>query len=215
MEITSSAFADGAEIPRKYGYYNGNESPPFRITEIPEGTKTLALIMDDPDAMNVVKNGKKPYSKPFVHWVLYNLTTAPWSKTRYKIPESIPESIQLQNGSLSLPLSVDEWKKIKGKKTQRFHEFIKDAYGSVFGMFGANDFDEFAYGGPAPPNPHEPRFAGSPERHTYVFKVYALDVGGFNFYLDETDTPVTKEDVEKAMEGHIIEQTQLTGTYAP
>ena len=64
---------------------------------------------------------------------------------------------------------------------------------------GMTDFGEVGYGGPAPPD----------KRHTYVFKLYALDT--------ELDLPdkSTKADVEKAMEGHIIEQTQLTGTYAP
>jgi len=65
---------------------------------------------------------------------------------------------------------------------------------------GESDFyGEVGYGGPAPPD----------KRHTYVFKLYALD--------SELDLPdkSTKADVEKAMEGHIIEQTQLTGTYAP
>ena len=64
---------------------------------------------------------------------------------------------------------------------------------------GMTDFGEAGYGGPAPPD----------KTHTYVFKLYALDT--------ELDLPQksTKADVEKAMEGHIIEQTQLTGTYAP
>ena len=64
---------------------------------------------------------------------------------------------------------------------------------------GMTDFGEADYGGPAPPD----------KTHTYVFKLYALDT--------ELDLPQksTKADVEKAMEGHIIEQTQLTGTYAP
>ena len=64
---------------------------------------------------------------------------------------------------------------------------------------GTTDFGEVGYGGPAPPD----------KRHTYVFKLYALD--------SELDLPdkSTKADVEKAMDGHIIEQTQLTGTYAP
>ena len=66
---------------------------------------------------------------------------------------------------------------------------------------GVNDFGESGYGGPAPPD----------KRHTYVFKVYALDSG----LLDLDDKATTKADVEKAMEGHLIEQTQLTGTYAP
>jgi len=64
---------------------------------------------------------------------------------------------------------------------------------------GMTDFGEADYGGPAPPD----------KTHTYVFKLYALDSK-----LDLPDKS-TKVDVEKAMEGHIIEQTQLTGTYAP
>ena len=65
---------------------------------------------------------------------------------------------------------------------------------------GESDFyGEVGYGGPAPPD----------KRHTYVFKLYALDT--------KLDLPEksTNADVEKAMEGHIIEQIQLTGTYAP
>ena len=65
---------------------------------------------------------------------------------------------------------------------------------------GRNDFHEIGYGGPAPPD----------KRHTYVFKLYALDS-----VLGDLGVDSTKADVEKAMEGHIIEQTQLTGTYAP
>ena len=65
---------------------------------------------------------------------------------------------------------------------------------------GVNDFGDEGYGGPAPPD----------KRHTYVFKVYALDGT-----LKGINSESTKADVEKAMEGHIIEQTQLTGTYAP
>jgi len=64
---------------------------------------------------------------------------------------------------------------------------------------GMTDFGEVGYGGPAPPD----------KRHTYVFKLYALDS---KLVLPDKST---KADVEKAMEGHIIEQTQLTGTYAP
>jgi hypothetical protein len=64
---------------------------------------------------------------------------------------------------------------------------------------GMTDFGKAGYGGPAPPD----------KRHTYVFKLYALDTK-----LDLPDKS-TKADVEKAMEGHIIEQAQLTGTYAP
>ena len=68
LKLTSSAFSDGGEIPRECGYKNGNEKPPLTINGIPEGTKSLALIMDDPDAM-------EPAGKVWVHWVIWNIPT--------------------------------------------------------------------------------------------------------------------------------------------
>ena len=143
LQLTTPAFSDGAEIPRECGYKNGNEAPPLAINGIPEGTKSLALIMDDPDAMGAV-------GKVWVHWVVWN------------IDPTATESLQ-------------------------------DA------TEGMTDFGEVGYGGPAPPD----------KRHTYVFKLYALDTK-----LDLSNES-TKADLEKAMEGHIIEQATLTGTYAP
>ena len=51
--LESEAFDSGGVIPRKYGYKNGNRSPPLKISGVPENTSSLVLIMDDPDAMDV------------------------------------------------------------------------------------------------------------------------------------------------------------------
>jgi Raf kinase inhibitor-like YbhB/YbcL family protein len=64
--LESKAFENGGIIPRKYGYKNGNQSPPLKISGVPENTASLALIMDDPDAMGAV-------GKVWVHWVLWNI----------------------------------------------------------------------------------------------------------------------------------------------
>jgi len=64
--LESEAFDSGGVIPRKYGYKNGNLSPPLKISDVPENTSSLALIMDDPDAMGAV-------GKVWVHWVLWNI----------------------------------------------------------------------------------------------------------------------------------------------
>ena len=146
LKLTSSAFEDGSEIPRKYGYKNGNEVPPLAINGVPEGTEYLTLVMDDPDAM-------EPAGKVWVHWVIWNFTCFADGKPDFSRP------------------------------TKQ----------------GMTDFGEVGYGGPAPPD----------KRHTYVFKLYALDTD-----LDLPDKS-TKADVEKAMEGHIVDQATLTGTYAP
>ena len=64
--LESSAFSNGGEIPIKYGYKNGNVSPSLKISGLPQETKSLALIMDDPDAMGAV-------GKVWVHWLLWNI----------------------------------------------------------------------------------------------------------------------------------------------
>ena len=50
MKVTSPAFEDGEAIPRKYSCNGEDVSPQLDITDIPAGTATLVLIMDDPDA---------------------------------------------------------------------------------------------------------------------------------------------------------------------
>ena len=146
LKLESFDFSHGGEIPRECGYKNGNKKPELSVSGLPDGRKSLALIMDDPDAMGAV-------GKVWVHWVVWNI-----------FPVGNTGVVDVMTGTE-----------------------------------GMTDFGEVGYGGPAPPD----------KRHTYVFKLYALDT--------ELDLPdkSTKADVEKAMEGHIIEQTQLTGTYAP
>lgn len=63
IELTSRAFENGSPIPMKHTCDGGNASPALSWTGCPEGTKTLALIADDPDAP----------AGTFVHWVLFNL----------------------------------------------------------------------------------------------------------------------------------------------
>ena len=62
LQITSSAFSEGGMIPRPYTCDAKDVSPDLTWTGIPEGTQTLVLICDDPDA---------PMGT-WVHWVLFN-----------------------------------------------------------------------------------------------------------------------------------------------
>ena len=66
MKIESDAFQNGSEIPRKYGYKKDNVNPTLIIQDVPTDTKSLALIMDDPDAMGAV-------GKIWVHWIVWNI----------------------------------------------------------------------------------------------------------------------------------------------
>ena len=144
FSISSKYFKEGEEIPKNCGYKHGNKLPGITISLPPTGTKTLAIIMDDPDAMGAV-------GKVWVHWLYYDPVTTPTKA------------------------------------------------GATRPVEGKTDFGEIGYGGPAPPD----------KRHTYIFKVYALDT-----VLDLKEG-YSKQELEDAMKGHIIAEAKLTGTYAP
>ena len=148
FSLESQAFENDEVIPRKYGYKNGNFSPPLKINHIPKNTSSLVLVMDDPDAVGAV-------GKVWVHWVVWNID---------------PKINELKENSI--PSSCVE---------------------------GETDFGKIGYGGPAPPD----------REHTYVFKLYALDVK-----LDSTKGS-TKNQIEKNMKNHIIAETHLKGRYSP
>lgn len=68
LKLESAAFAEGEAIPKKYTCEGEDVSPPLAWTGIPEGTKSLVLIVDDPDAPD-----PKAPKMTWVHWVLYNV----------------------------------------------------------------------------------------------------------------------------------------------
>jgi Raf kinase inhibitor-like YbhB/YbcL family protein len=84
IKITSSAFQEGGLIPAKYTCDGADISPPLQWDAVPEGTKSIALISDDPDA---------PMGT-WVHWVLFNLP----SETK-ELAENIPPQETLPNGA--------------------------------------------------------------------------------------------------------------------
>ena len=68
LRLTSSAFSDGAAIPAKYTCSGQDLSPPLAWSGVPEATRSLVLIVDDPDAPD-----PKAPKMTWVHWVLYNI----------------------------------------------------------------------------------------------------------------------------------------------
>jgi Raf kinase inhibitor-like YbhB/YbcL family protein len=66
FSIHSSVFSQGQTIPKPYTGDGGDVSPPLAWTDPPEGTKSLALICDDPDAP----------SNTFTHWILFNIPSS-------------------------------------------------------------------------------------------------------------------------------------------
>jgi Raf kinase inhibitor-like YbhB/YbcL family protein len=85
LTLTSTAFADGKAIPDQYSCWGEGVSPPLQWSEAPAGTKSFALIVDDPDAP----------SGTYVHWVIYNI---PSSSTG--LAQGVAPDAKLPDGSL-------------------------------------------------------------------------------------------------------------------
>jgi Raf kinase inhibitor-like YbhB/YbcL family protein len=95
MQITSPAFSLKKEIPPKYTCQGANVSPPLSWSGLPAGTKSLVLIVDDPDA----PDPRKP-KRVWDHWLLYNLPPA---------AKGLAEGVKdLPKGTLS---GKNSWKK--------------------------------------------------------------------------------------------------------
>ncbi|MFQ5751652.1 MAG: YbhB/YbcL family Raf kinase inhibitor-like protein, partial [bacterium] len=84
IKITSKAFEEGGMIPDKYTCDGADISPPLKWESIPDSTRSLALISDDPDA---------PMGT-WVHWVVYNLPA-----TKRELPENVPPRETLADGT--------------------------------------------------------------------------------------------------------------------
>ena len=81
MKIQSPAFAHNEKIPTNYTADGKNVNPQLKISEIPKGTKSLVLIIDDPDAQRVC-------GYTWVHWVIFDILV---ESDTVEIPEnSIP-----------------------------------------------------------------------------------------------------------------------------
>lgn len=82
IKVTSSAFVQGERIPKRYSGEGQDISPPIAWSDLPEGTKELVLICDDPDA---------PTTDPWVHWVIYKIPA-----DTHELPEAVPNALRLK-----------------------------------------------------------------------------------------------------------------------
>jgi Raf kinase inhibitor-like YbhB/YbcL family protein len=97
MRITSSAFGPGAAIPREHTCDGKGTSPALAWDGLPAGTKSLSLIVDDPDAPDPAAP-----QRVWVHWVLYDI---PPSATG--LPAGVPPA-QLPTGTKQ---GLNDWKR--------------------------------------------------------------------------------------------------------
>lgn len=91
LRISSTAFQNGGTIPRPYTCDGNDASPPLAWTGVPAEAKSLALIVDDPDA---------PVGT-WIHWVVFNIPADVVS-----MPEQVPQGPTLANGAQQ---GVNSW----------------------------------------------------------------------------------------------------------
>jgi Raf kinase inhibitor-like YbhB/YbcL family protein len=95
LTLTSTAFTDGGEIPAPYTCQGEDKAPPLAWSGVPDNTRSLVLIMDDPDAPD-----PKAPRMTWVHWVLYNLPPD---------ARSLPEGATAQDLPAGTGEGVNDW----------------------------------------------------------------------------------------------------------
>ena len=148
MKLTCSAFADGEKMPAEFAKLGANRIPPLEIAGVPSGTKSLAIIVHDPDA---------PLPGGCYHWTLWNIPPETTSIGAGNIPVGAVEGTTSwgtsgYNGpqppfgnhryifylyALDTTLSLPADSKVKELKAAIKDHIIETA--SLTGMFAAKD----------------------------------------------------------------------------
>jgi Raf kinase inhibitor-like YbhB/YbcL family protein len=199
MDITTTSFAEGGVIPERCALakhhpetrvtFAGNANPHLEWTGAPEGTRSFAIIAHDYDVPSRGDDVNQPDRE---------------------VPSELPRVDFFHWVLIDLPptrTSISE-----GEFAEGVVAGGRDA-ATTEGRQGLNDFtgwfagdpemggDYFGYDGPAPP-------WNDSVVHRYRFTVYALDV-------DRLEVPAvfTGQDVRDAMEGHVLDEAFVEGTY--
>ena len=201
MRLTSSDLKDQQPIDSRFAFgkladdapmaLSANLSPHLAWSDAPEAAQSFVLLCVDPDVPSVAddvnQEGRTLAADiprvDFYHWAMIN------------IPADVTE---LATGQCSDGVTVGGKKQPAGPAGSR--QGLNDYTGFMAGnpdMAG----QYFGYDGPCPPWNDE-------RLHHYVFTVYALDVANI-----ELPTDFTGQDVRSAIDGHVIGQASLTGTY--
>ncbi|HEU4319042.1 MAG TPA: YbhB/YbcL family Raf kinase inhibitor-like protein [Acidimicrobiia bacterium] len=199
MQISTTSFENGGSIPERYALakphptdrveFAGNTNPHLEWSGAPEGTKSFALICHDydvPSKGDDVNQADRevPDDLPRVDFFHWVLIDLP------------PDKTSIEEGEFCSGVAP-------GGKGPNCH----------VGRHGVNDFtgwfagdadmagDYYGYDGPAPP-------WNDSIIHHYIFTVYALDVDTV-----DVEGAFTGQDVRDAIDGHILDQAFLVGTY--
>ncbi len=201
MRLTSQSFSEGARIPGEFAFgvidrvahvaLSANRNPHLAWSDVPAGTQSLALICHDPDVPScgddVNQEGREvPANLPrveFFHW------------TAVDLPATLR---QIQVGEFSNGITA------RGKPGSPASHGARQGLNDYTGWFASDpdmSGEYFGYDGPCPP-------WNDAIVHRYVFTLYALDTSHL-----VVSGHLTGPQVRHAMQGHVLAQATLIGTY--
>ncbi|MHA3903997.1 YbhB/YbcL family Raf kinase inhibitor-like protein [Castellaniella sp. WN] len=201
MKLHSESFPDQGVIPERNAFARidsqahvtlaGNRNPHLAWADVPEGTRSFAILCVDPDVPtrpdDVNQEGREvPADLPrtdFFHWVLVDVS---------------PDTRAVAEGDYSNGITP------RGKAGPLALDGTRQGLNDYTGWFAADrdmNGDYFGYDGPCPP-------WNDARVHRYVFTVYALDVAELG-----VSGRFTGAQALEAMRGHVLAQASLTGTY--
>ncbi|HJU50914.1 MAG TPA: YbhB/YbcL family Raf kinase inhibitor-like protein [Acidimicrobiia bacterium] len=202
MELTSKSIPPGKPIPAAFAFaepdpathihFAGNRNPHLHWSGAPPATRSFAIVAVDPDVpsigTDVNQEGRVvPHDLPrvnFYHWLLADLP---------------PSMSEIEAGAHSEGVTA------RGKPGPVAPGGGRHGLNSYTGWFAGDvemEGDYFGYDGPCPPWNDE-------RLHHYTFTVYALDTQRVS-----VEDPFDAADLLKGIEGHILDQASLMGTYA-
>lgn len=200
MRLISDAFSEGQPIPAEFAFaaiaepgpiaLSGNRNPPLSWSDVPDGTRSFALSVNDPDVpsigTDVNQPGKTvPVGLPrvdFTHWLLANLPG---------------DARRIEAGAFSAGVTA------RGKRADGPFGTVQGLNDYTGWFAGDSDMrgDYHGYDGPCPPWNDE-------RMHHYTFTLYALSVPKLAL-----PARFNAADLQTAMHGHILASASLTGRY--
>ena len=117
LTLTTTAFADGTQIPAKYTQAGDQVSPALSWSNVPEGTQSFVLHMRDPD---VARNRT---TEDQVHWLVWSIPG-----TATGLPEGVPQGAQLKDGSQQISASGPVYRGPGAPATGPLHHYTFELY---------------------------------------------------------------------------------------
>ena len=197
MHLHSNSIKNAKPIAAEFAMgqpegFGGNRNPHLAWQEVPQGTRSFALLCVDPDVPTVAETvGREdlqiPVEQPrgdFIHWVMVDIAAM---------------QREIAIGSCSDGITA------KGKSSPAGPAGARQGLNDYTGWFAGNaemGGDYYGYDGPYPP-------FNDLRLHRYFFRLFALDV-------EQLELPqrFTAADAFRAMHGHVLGEASLYGTYS-